>query len=100
MILLEVLAAYRLTRLVVEDGLTAPVREWVWRRFPVESSRLGYVLSCPHCTGVWVAGLVVGVNVLVPGRAAAVGTRVLAVAGAVSLVNDVRAVWELGVESD
>jgi len=55
----DALATHRLTKLVLDDELTRPVREAVWRRFPPESTRLGYVLTCPWCSSIWVAAGVV-----------------------------------------
>lgn len=49
------LAAYRLTRLVVQDEILSPLRDRVWDRFPPESTRTGYLLTCPWCTGFWVS---------------------------------------------
>lgn len=49
------LASYRLTRLLLRDSLLAPVREWVWERRPPESTRTGYLLTCPWCLGFWVS---------------------------------------------
>ena len=40
------LATYRVTRLVVRDTITAVPRNFFWKKFPPESSRLGYLSSC------------------------------------------------------
>jgi hypothetical protein len=53
------LATYRLTRLVVVDSITGPLRERVWRTRPPHESRLGYLLTCPWCTSVWAASALV-----------------------------------------
>jgi hypothetical protein len=85
----DVLAAYRLTRLVVADTITEPLRErvvgWAYRRADrgdenawtnllggrVETSwldhasadedppKLATLVTCPYCAGVWVAAGVV-----------------------------------------
>lgn len=71
------LAAYRLTRVVVEDTISASFRAWLWRhayepagfdtRLEREVSyrrhgRVGWVwekafqlATCPHCTGFWLS---------------------------------------------
>lgn len=51
--LTDVLAVWRLTRLVVADTITQPLRDAVSTRWP--GSRLDLLLSCRHCVGVWVA---------------------------------------------
>jgi hypothetical protein len=53
------LAGARITRLVVEDEITGPMRVWFVRRFG-SGSRLTYLVHCRWCTGMWVsAGLCV-----------------------------------------
>jgi uncharacterized protein DUF1360 len=54
----DALATSRLTRLVVEDAVLDDVRDHVWKTFPVDSTKVGYLISCRACTSVWVAGLV------------------------------------------
>jgi len=49
------LATYRICRLLIEDTITEPLRERFWKRFPPESSKLGYLLTCYHCLSVYVA---------------------------------------------
>lgn len=48
------LAVHRLTRLTVEDEVTAPLRQRVLDAAP--EGRLAYFLTCPWCVSVWVAG--------------------------------------------
>ncbi len=49
------LAAYRLTRLLIEDVATEPIRDFVWKRRPV-TTKIGYLFTCYWCMGMWVAG--------------------------------------------
>lgn len=51
-------ATWRLTRLVTEDEITRPAREYVEGRWP--GSKAAYFVSCPYCVSVW-AGLAVAV---------------------------------------
>lgn len=44
-------ATWRLTRLVVEDEITRPLREAVSRRWP--DSKAEYLVNCPYCVSVW-----------------------------------------------
>jgi hypothetical protein len=87
---IDALAAYRLTRLVVEDEITSDLRDLVWRKFDPGTTKVGYLLTCPHCTSVWVAGAIVLARHIAP-KAARPATYALALAGAASLVNDARA---------
>jgi hypothetical protein len=93
------LATYRLTRLVTEDELTAPLRDRIWETHPPESSRLGYLISCPHCTSIY-AGAAVSALAFVASTAISrrhhgqvpsmllIGT--LALSGATSLYHEYR----------
>lgn len=49
------LAAYRLTRLLIEDVVAEPLREFVWKRRPT-STKIGYLFTCYWCMGMWVSG--------------------------------------------
>lgn len=51
--LLTLLAVERLTRLVVEDELTRPIREGVEKRWP--GSKLSYLVNCKACVSLWAA---------------------------------------------
>lgn len=56
---LDGLAIYRATRLIVEDELTAPVRdpivEWLEQN---GHTKLAYLFGCPWCASAWTAGVV------------------------------------------
>lgn len=49
------LASFRVTKFLLSDVLFSPVRDWVWRRFPPESTKIGYFFTCPWCLGFWVS---------------------------------------------
>lgn len=77
------LAAFRLTRLVTTDRVTAPVRDHVaesFRRAGMEQAR--YLLGCDWCVGVWAAGAVLALESTRTGRRA---NRLLAVAALVGI---------------
>ncbi|MBL6275334.1 hypothetical protein JMF97_04060 [Micromonospora fiedleri] len=48
------LVVARVTRLIVADEITRPLREAIVRRLP-EGSPLAYLLMCRWCLSVWVA---------------------------------------------
>lgn len=52
---ISALAAKRLTRLVVEDKITEDLRNAWFDKFPPETTKLGYLVSCKICTSVWAA---------------------------------------------
>lgn len=59
-LLVDVLATYRLTRLVVEDVITAPVREKIFEKYPPTEDKWSYALTCPWCASVWIgAGVMI-----------------------------------------
>ena len=62
-----VLAVARITRLLVEDQLTAGLRRWVVRRWG-EGSQWAYLAHCPWCTSIYIAALVMPPAVLWSGR--------------------------------
>lgn len=47
----SVAATHRLTRLVIEDEITRPIREAITDRWP--ESKLAYLITCPWCVSVW-----------------------------------------------
>jgi len=54
------LAAYRLTRLIIQDEITQDIRDKIFDRFPPQNTKLGYLFTCPWCISIWVGtGLVV-----------------------------------------
>lgn len=50
----DVLAIYRLTRLVIADEITQPIRDKVWEKHPPEATKIGYLFTCPWCASIWV----------------------------------------------
>jgi len=50
------IATARLTRLIIADEITEPLRERVWRRFgnPGES-KISYLFTCPWCMSIYAA---------------------------------------------
>ena len=65
-VVLDALATYRLTRLVVEDEITAPLREKLWRHFDPGDTRIGYLFTCPWCVSFWVGAGVVCARTVAP----------------------------------
>lgn len=53
----DILATYRLTKLVIDDKLTEDLRKVIYEKFPSDS-KLVYLIGCPWCVSVW-AGLTI-----------------------------------------
>lgn len=51
---IDALATHRLTKLAIDDEITAPLREKVWERYPPHEHNIGYVLTCPWCSSMWI----------------------------------------------
>jgi hypothetical protein len=51
------LATYRFTRLITRDVIMEGFRNWWWTKFPPESKKLGYLLTCEWCLSIWTASL-------------------------------------------
>lgn len=60
---LVVLTTARLTRLVVADRISQPLRTWAVRKLG-EDSGAAYFIHCPWCVSIWVGALVSAVAYL------------------------------------
>lgn len=54
-VITDVVATYRLTRLVMDDKITEDFRNLIFEKFP-RDSKLAYLIGCPWCVSIW-AGL-------------------------------------------
>ena len=55
-LLILALATARGTRLIVEDYITGPIRDFFIRKFG-EESKLTYLIHCTFCASIWVGAL-------------------------------------------
>jgi len=53
----DIIATYRLTKLVMEDKITEDFRNYVYEKFP-RDSKISYFIGCPWCVSIW-AGVVI-----------------------------------------
>lgn len=60
------LAVYRITRLFTRDTILSGFRDWWWKRFPPEKSKLGYLLTCEWCFSFWTASVVYISAMIIP----------------------------------
>ena len=67
-LIVDAITVYRLTRLVVVDGITEPVRERIIsKRDGSTRDWWEQLLTCRYCVGVWVGFGVMGARWLIPG---------------------------------
>ena len=91
LVLLTILAVFRLTRLVNEDAITAPLRRWLvgydGELEEGEVGRWGYFITCPWCVSIWV-GTVVSVVAVLWGdnRVVLIGLVALAASASTGLI--------------
>lgn len=57
-LLVDVLAGHRLTRLVTEDVITAPMRQKIFKKYPPTEDSWSYALTCPWCASIWLGALI------------------------------------------
>jgi hypothetical protein len=72
MLLLVVLATYRLTRLVTADRILDRLRAWAER----SNSTLGYLVNCDWCLSIWVAPWPTVAVLALPGNRVVLGVLV------------------------
>lgn len=65
-IILLALASYRIARILIDDVIFDTPREAIWRRYPPESSKFGYLFTCYWCLGLWTSGILVVLYILLP----------------------------------
>ena len=83
------LATYRLSRLVTRDELFSGPREWLWKKFPPESTKIGYWLTCVWCVSVWSASLFVISRIIIPEA-----TNIVAIVLALSAIAGLLTAYE------
>lgn len=81
-------ATYRITRMMTRDAIFESARQKVWKRYPPETSKLGYLLTCEWCLSVWVGSLVLLCSIITP------ATKVVATALALSATAGLLAAYE------
>jgi len=84
------LAVFRLTRLLTRDVIFEDVRERVWDRYPPESTKVGYLLTCEWCLSIWTGSLVYLCSILMPTATSVIATilALSAVAGLLAAYED------------
>jgi hypothetical protein len=65
-LIITALAAYRLTRFIVQDELISSLRNRLWKKFPPETNKFGYLFTCVWCMSIWTASLLVLSSIIMP----------------------------------
>jgi hypothetical protein len=60
------LATYRLSKVFVDDQILNGFRNLLWRRFPPETNKFGYLFTCMWCMSIWTASLIVVSSIIIP----------------------------------
>lgn len=53
--LIYALAAWRATRFFLYDELFSGPRDKIWEKYPPESTKIGYLFTCPWCLGLYIS---------------------------------------------
>lgn len=71
--IVDSLATYRVTKLVIDDYITQDLRQKAFEelaKLPHPLARKAeYLLTCPWCVGIWAAGFLVALRFLAPNLA-------------------------------
>lgn len=59
-------AVYRLTKLVLDDVILDDIRDKIWEKYPPETTKIGYLTTCPWCVSIWMAAVVLALRKLSP----------------------------------
>ena len=60
------LATYRISKIFIDDVIFERPREAIFKKFPPESTKIGYFFTCYWCTSMWVATLLTIGFILIP----------------------------------
>lgn len=85
-LILTSLATYRLTKLVIEDEITADIRDVIFNKFDPRETKIGYLFTCPWCVSIWAAGALTLLSVINPKVGEAVKT-ILSASAATGLIT-------------
>jgi hypothetical protein len=85
LLVIGALATYRATKLVLEDEILADFRAKWWKKWPPESTKRGYLLTCPHCLSIWI-GAIIALILVFGGIMGLVIAAILAFSGVTSLI--------------
>ncbi len=65
-LLKDCLATYRVSRLIVQDVITADIREKIFDKYPPHDRSWSYALTCMWCTSIYVGFAVAAARKVAP----------------------------------
>lgn len=86
LLLIYALAAWRMTKMVIEDEILADFRAKWWSKWPPESTKLGYLITCYWCLGFWIS-VIFGLLFFFGGMIGLVIAVILAISALVGLIQ-------------
>lgn len=87
-LIVDTLASYRLTRLILEDEITSDIREAAIDKLTDSGHhKLAYLLTCPHCISVYTSAATHGLRLIAPKTAKYVNAA-LATAAVISVAYE------------
>lgn len=80
------LASYRISRLLTTDEISEPIRRKIWKKYPPETSLVGYAFTCDWCISMYSAAALLALRGIAPEVSKKVETvlALSAIAGIVS----------------
>ena len=54
-LIIDIVATYRLTKLILDDKITEKFRNLLFEKYPPRSSMIGFLFTCPWCISIWAA---------------------------------------------
>lgn len=93
--LLLIPATQRLSKLIVDDFITEPLRNAVWKRFDPFESKIGYLIRCHWCTSMWTGTVLTLLHYTSPKTSEAVNLILTA-----SLVTGYLEQWRIDKEQE
>lgn len=67
-LLIDIIAVYRLTKLILDDRITEDLRGLVFEHFP-RGSKTSYLFTCGWCVSIWAGIAIFSLRKLSPGKA-------------------------------
>jgi hypothetical protein len=64
----DVIATYRLTKLIMDDKITEDFRNLIYEKFP-KDSKLSYLIGCPWCVSIWAGATIFTLRKISPSTA-------------------------------
>lgn len=65
-LILDIIAVYRLTKLAIADEIVYDIRQKVWEKYPPETTKIGYLFTCPWCMSIWMGGAIFALRKISP----------------------------------